>query len=84
MAETLDMSACAVQVGGMVNWIAPLFLSDEDEAAGWRRGDARAETFTHRCGFTGCLNWRALALGGSCQCQVVLGARGPGALAHAT
>jgi hypothetical protein len=33
MSETLDVSAINEQVGDVVNWIAPLFLSEEDEAA---------------------------------------------------
>lgn len=41
MPEKLDELACAVQVGGVVRRFAPLFLTDEDEAAGWRGGDAR-------------------------------------------
>jgi hypothetical protein len=33
MSETLDVSAIAEQVGDVVNWIALLFLSEEDAAA---------------------------------------------------
>ena len=33
MPERLDVSAIAEQVGDVVNWIALLFLSEEDAAA---------------------------------------------------